>query len=54
MSPLWIPRPKIIVFIEVLKASPYVGIVYVDPTFIEAFTTDHHFEQAGFVCLLKA
>jgi predicted nucleic acid-binding protein len=20
----------------------------------EAFTTDHHFEQAGFVCLLKA
>jgi uncharacterized protein len=86
MSPLWIPRPKIIAFIEVLKASPYVGIVYVDPTLdaqawqlftersdkewnlvdcasfvvmrqrgiIEAFTTDHHFEQAGFVCLLKA
>jgi uncharacterized protein len=21
---------------------------------LEAFTTDHHFEQAGFVCLLKA
>jgi uncharacterized protein len=32
MSPLWIPRPQIIAFIEVLKASPLVGIVYVDPT----------------------
>jgi hypothetical protein len=21
---------------------------------LEAFITDHHFEQAGFVCLLKA
>jgi predicted nucleic acid-binding protein len=21
---------------------------------LEAFTTDHHFEQAGFVCLLQA
>ena len=69
-----------------LKASPYVGIVYVDPTLdaqawqlftersdkewslvdcasfvvmqqrgiIEASTTDHHLEQASFVCLLKA
>ena len=85
ISPLRIPRPKIIAFIEGLKTSPYVDILHVDPTldaqawrlfterpdkewslvdctsFVvmrqrgipEALTTDHHFEQAGFVCLLK-
>lgn len=86
ISPLRIPRSKIIAFIVGLKTSPHVNIVHVDPTldaqawqlfterldkewslvdcasFVvmqqrglrEAFTTDHHFEQAGFVCLLKA
>src|SRR5262249_36656691 len=86
ISPLQIPRSKIIAFIAGLKTSPHVHIVHVDPTldaqawqlfterpdkewslvdcasFVvmqqrglrEAFTTDHHFEQAGFVCLLKA
>ncbi len=85
-SPLRIPRPKSIAFIEGLKASPYVDIVHVDATLdaqawrllverpdkewslvdcssfvimqqrgiLDAFTTDHHFEQAGFVCLLRA
>jgi predicted nucleic acid-binding protein len=85
ISPLRIPRPKIVAFIEGLKASSYVDIVHVDPTLdaqawqlfterpdkewslvdcasfvvmqqrgiLDAFTTDHHFEQAGFVCLLK-
>jgi uncharacterized protein len=84
-SPLRIPRPSIIAFIEGLKASPYVEIMHVDASIdaqawqllsqrpdknwslvdcasfvimqyrgiLEAFTTDHHFEQAGFVCLLK-
>jgi predicted nucleic acid-binding protein len=84
-SPLRIPRPAIIAFIEGLKASPYVEIVHVDISLdaqawqllsqrldknwslvdcssfvimrhrdiLEAFTADHHFEQAGFVCLLK-
>ncbi len=86
ISPLRIPRPKIIAFVEGLKASRHVAIVHVDSTLdaqawqlftertdqewtlvdcasfvvrrqrglLEAFTTDHHFEQAGFVCLLKA
>src|SRR5215510_9939852 len=86
MSPLRISRPKIIAFIEGMKASPHVDIVHVDlrldaqawqlfterpdkewslvdcASFVvmqqrgllEAFTTDHHFEQAGFVNLLKA
>jgi uncharacterized protein len=86
ISPLRIPRSKIIAFMAGLKTSPHVYIVHVDPTldaqawqlfterpdkewslvdcasFVvmqqrglrEAFTTDHHFEQAGFVCLLKA
>ncbi|HLF28628.1 MAG TPA: PIN domain-containing protein [Anaerolineae bacterium] len=85
-SPLDIPRPKIIAFIEGLKTSPYVQVVHVDSTldeqawemfknrqdkewslvdcasFVlmqqhnirEALATDHHFEQAGFVCLLKS
>ena len=86
ISPLRMPRPRIIAFIEGLKASPYVEIVHIDVALdaqawqlfterpdkewslvdcasfvvmqqrglLEAFTTDHHFEQAGFVCLLKA
>jgi predicted nucleic acid-binding protein len=86
ISPLRIPRPQIIAFMEGLKASPHVDIVHVDPPLdaqawqlfterpdkewslvdcasfvvmrqrglLEAFTTDHHFEQSGFVCLLKA
>jgi predicted nucleic acid-binding protein len=84
-SPLHIPRPAIIAFIEGLKTSSYVEIVHIDASLdaqawqllsqrvdknwslvdcasfvimqhrgiLEAFTTDHHFEQAGFVCLLK-
>ena len=86
MSPLRIARPKIIAFIEGMKASPHVDIVHVDlqldaqawqlfterpdkewslvdcASFVvmqqrgllEAFTIDHHFEQADFVNLLKA
>lgn len=85
-SPLRIPRPSIVAFIEGLKASPYVEVVHVDvsldaqawqlltqrqdkawslvdcSSFVvmqhrglaEALTTDHHFEQAGFVRLLKS
>jgi predicted nucleic acid-binding protein len=85
LSPLRIPRPRLIAFIEGLKASPHVGIVHMDLALdaqawqlfterpdkewslvdcasfvvmrqrgmLDAFTTDHHFEQAGFVCLLK-
>jgi predicted nucleic acid-binding protein len=85
-SPLRIPRPKIIAFIEGLKQSSYVTIIHIDSTidnlawellikrqdkdwslvdcssFIimekykltEALTTDHHFEQAGFIRLLKS
>jgi predicted nucleic acid-binding protein len=85
IRPLRIPRPKIVAFIEGLKASSHVDIVHVDPTLdaqawqlfterpdkewslvdcasfvvmqqrgiLDAFTTDRHFEQAGFVCLLK-
>ena len=84
-SPLRIPRPTIIAFVNSLKLSPNVLILYVDATlddqtwqlltarqdkewslvdcasFIvmqqrhiaEALTTDHHFEQAGFIRLLK-
>lgn len=84
-SPLRVPRPAAIAFIEGLKTSPYVEIVHVDAqldeaawqllksrqdkewslvdcaSFVlmqqrgifEALTTDHHFEQAGFVRLLK-
>jgi len=84
-SPLRIPRPSIIAFVNSLKTSPYVEILHVDvaldeqawqlliqrqdkawslvdcSSFIimhqqditEALTTDHHFEQAGFVRLLK-
>jgi hypothetical protein len=85
LSPLRIPRPRLIAFIEGLKASPHVDIVHMDLALdaqawqlfterpdkewslvdcasfvvmrqrgmLDAFTTDHHFEQAGFVCLLK-
>jgi predicted nucleic acid-binding protein len=54
-SPLRVPRPAAIAFIEGLKTSPYVEIVHVDAKLDEAawLTTDHHFEQAGFVRLLK-
>ena len=84
-SPLRVPRPAAIAFIEGLKSSPYVEIVHVDAkldemawqllksrqdkewslvdcaSFVvmqqrgifEALTSDHHFEQVGFVCLLK-
>jgi predicted nucleic acid-binding protein len=84
-SPLRIPRPKIVAFIESLKTSPYVQVVHVDvnldeqawqllksrqdkewsltdcASFVvmrqrgirEALTTDHHFEQAGFIRLLR-
>lgn len=84
-SPLRIPRPTIITFINSLKTSPYVEIVHIDATLdeqawrllsqrqdkewslvdcasfvlmqrrglLEAFTTDEHFEQAGFIRLLK-
>lgn len=84
-SPLRIPKPTIIAFVNSLKLSPDVLIIYVDATlddqawqlltarqdkewslvdcasFIvmqqrrvaEALTTDHHFEQAGFIRLLK-
>lgn len=85
-SPLRIPRPQIVAFINGLKMSPYVEIVHVDVTldaqawqlltqrqdkawslvdcssFVimqqrgisESITTDHHFEQAGFVRLLQS
>jgi predicted nucleic acid-binding protein len=85
-SPLRIPRPDIIAFIEGVKQSPFIDIVYVDQTIdeaawrllrnrqdkdwslvdcvsfvimqqrnlIEALATDHHFEQAGFIRLLKS
>jgi len=84
-SPLQVPRPAAIAFIEGLKSSPYVEIVHVDAKLdeaawqllksrqdkewslvdcaslvvmqqrgiFEAFTSDHHFEQAGFLRLLK-
>ena len=84
-SPLRIPRQRIIAFIEGVKQSPFIEIVYVDQTIddeawqlfgkrqdkdwslvdcasfivmqrrrmVEALTTDHHFEQAGFIRLLK-
>jgi predicted nucleic acid-binding protein len=84
-SPLRLPRPSIIAFLEGIKTSPYVEVIHVDQTLdeqawrlyqqrtdkdwslvdcasfvlmkqrgiAEALTTDHHFEQAGFVRLLK-
>lgn len=85
-SPLHIPRPKVVAFVEGLKAAPHVEIVHVDAalherawqllkerqdkawslvdcsssvimqqhSLTEAFTTDPHFEQAGFIPLLGA
>jgi uncharacterized protein len=84
-SPLRIPRPQIVAFINGLKMSPHIEIVHVNPTLAaqawqlltqrqdktwslvdcssfvimqergisEALTTDHHFEQAGFIKLLS-
>jgi predicted nucleic acid-binding protein len=84
-SPLRIPRPTTIAFIESVKSSPHVEIVHIDQTLdirswellanrqdkdwslvdcasfvvmrergIEgALTTDHNFEQAGFIRLLR-
>ncbi|RME37192.1 MAG: VapC toxin family PIN domain ribonuclease [Thermoflexia bacterium] len=85
ISPLRIPRPTVIAFVESLRASPYVEVVHADRLtdeqvwelfksrpdkewswvdcasfvvmrqrgILEALTTDRHFEQAGFVRLLK-
>ena len=85
ISPLNIPRPKAIAFINSLKQSPYVEIIHINietdtkawqlfsqrpdknwslvdcSSFIvmnrcqiaKALTSDRHFEQAGFVGLLK-
>ena len=85
-SPLRVPRPSVVTFIEGLRASPYVEVVHIDVTLddrawrlikgrqdkqwslvdcasfvvmqhrglTDALTSDHHFEQAGFVRLLKA
>lgn len=85
ISPLDIPRPKAIAFINSLKQSPYIEIIHIDiqtdvkawqlfsqrpdknwslvdcSSFVimnyrqitEALTNDRHFEQAGFVRLLK-
>ena len=84
-SPLRISRQGIIAFIDGMKQSPFIEIVYVDQAIdeaawqllrnrqdknwslvdcvgfvimqhrkmVEALTTDHHFEQAGFLRLLK-
>ena len=84
-SPLQIPRPKVVAFINALRISPFLEVVHVDLVLdgeawqllesrqdkqwsladcasfvlmqrrgiLEALTTDHHFEQAGFVRLLK-
>ena len=84
-SPVRVPRPAAIKFINGLKTSPFVEIVHVDVpldgdawsllearpdkewslvdcvSFVvmqrrgirEALTSDHHFEQAGFIRLLK-
>jgi predicted nucleic acid-binding protein len=84
-SPLRVPRPRLIGFINSIKTSPHVEIIHIDEvldqqawqlltnrqdkerslvdcaSFVlmqrrgiyESMTTDHHFEQAGFVRLLK-
>ncbi len=84
-SPLHIPRPKAIAFIQGLKTSPYIEVIHISQTidmkswelltkrqdkewslvdcssFIimqerkitESLASDHHFEQAGFIRLLK-
>ncbi|MBC8235471.1 type II toxin-antitoxin system VapC family toxin [bacterium] len=85
-SPLHVPRPFLVRYIETIKNASYVEIIHVDKeldtaawtllkerldkewtlvdcaSFVvmqqhgiaEAFTTDRHFEQAGFVRLLKS
>jgi uncharacterized protein len=84
-SPLRIPRPRQVQYIETIKAAPYLQIVHIDfdldraawtllktrldkswslvdaASFVvmsqysisEALTTDRHFEQAGFIRLLR-
>ena len=84
-SPLRIPRPKAIAFIQSLRTSPYVDVMHIskeidtkawellinrqdkewslvdcssfivmqDRKITESLTNDHHFEQAGFIRLLK-
>lgn len=84
-SPLHIPRPSVVRFIDGLTNSTFVEVVHVDAAMdgeawrllrsrqdkewslvdcssfvlmhrravMEALTADHHFEQAGFVRLLK-
>ena len=84
-SPLQIPRPRVVEFIQSLMQSPYVEIIHIDQeldslswqllsnrldkswslvdcsSFLimerlklaEALTNDHHFEQAGYIRLLK-
>ena len=84
-SPLQIPRPKVVAFINALRISPFLEVVHVDLVLdgeawqllesrqdkqwslvdcasfalmqrrgiLEALTTDHHFEQAGLIRLLK-
>ena len=84
-SPIRMPRPSVVNFIEGVKVSRFVEIVHVDPPLdgdawallrsrldkvwslvdcasfvlmkrrgiLDALTTDHHYEQAGFVRLLK-
>ena len=84
-SPLRIPRPKVIRFVNSLKQSPYIDIIHIDKEkddeawillasredkewslvdcssfiimkekgILEALTNDIHFEQAGFIRLLK-
>jgi uncharacterized protein len=84
-SPLRMPRPQVIAFIQSLKISPYIDILHIGSetdtqswqllanredknwslvdcsSFIimqqkniaEPLTNDHHFEQAGFIRLLK-
>ncbi|HEX6123064.1 MAG TPA: PIN domain-containing protein [Ktedonobacterales bacterium] len=78
-----LPRAEIVAFIDVLKSSPHIETIYIDPALdaeawalykarldktwslvdassfvimrqygmMEALTTDHHFEQAGFIRL---
>jgi uncharacterized protein len=84
-SPLRIPRPKAIAFIQSLKTSPYIEVIHIikeidrkawellinrldkewslvdcscfivmrERKISESLTSDHHFEQAGFIRLLK-
>ena len=84
-SPLRIPRPKAIAFIQSLKTSPYIEVIHISKEIdtkawelltqrqdkewslvdcssfivmqeckiIESLTSDHHFEQAGFIRLLE-